>query len=99
MGSALTPSSLSVVAVAYLSLSAATFVVYAWDKWAARRGARRVPESTLHLLAVLGGWPGALIARQALRHKTRKRPFRTVFWLTVAINCAFLALGLLLLVW
>lgn len=49
------------------------------------------------MLAVLGGWPGALAAQQALRHKTRKQPFRTVFWLTVVVNCAVLALGFTLL--
>ncbi len=88
---------LAAIAAAYLSLGIITFAVYAWDKAAARRGAWRVPEATLHVLAVLGGWPGALAAQRALRHKTRKQPFRTVFWITVALNCAALALGLTLL--
>lgn len=88
---------LAAIAAAYLSLGIITFAVYAWDKAAARRGACRVPEATLHVLAVLGGWPGALAAQRALRHKTRKQPFRTVFWITVALNCAALALGLTLL--
>lgn len=87
---------LAAIAAAYLSLGIITFAVYAWDKAAARRGAWRVPEATLHVLAVLGGWPGALAAQRALRHKTRKQPFRTVFWITVALNCAALALGLVL---
>ena len=88
---------LAAIAAAYLSLGIITFAVYAWDKAAARRGAWRVPDATLHVLAVLGGWPGALAAQRALRHKTRKQPFRTVFWITVALNCAALALGLTLL--
>lgn len=87
---------LAAIAAAYLSLGIITFAVYAWDKAAARRGAWRVPEATLHVLAVLGGWPGALAAQRALRHKNRKQPFRTVFWITVALNCAALALGLVL---
>lgn len=71
----------------YLGMSALTFAVYAIDKAAARRHAWRVPESTLHLLALLGGWPGAVLAQQALRHKTRKQPFRRIFWATVVGNC------------
>jgi uncharacterized membrane protein YsdA (DUF1294 family) len=71
----------------YVVLSAVTFLVYRADKSAARRGGKRVPEATLHILSLLGGWPGALVAQQVFRHKTRKQPFRTVFWVTVAVNC------------
>lgn len=74
----------------YLAVSVVTFLVYAFDKAAARADSRRTPENTLHLLAIAGGWPGALIAQQALRHKSRKQPFRFVFWVTVLINCGAL---------
>lgn len=63
-----------------------TFVVYAMDKSAAARGAWRTPESTLHFLALACGWPGALIAQEQLRHKSKKQEFRLVFWLTVLVN-------------
>jgi uncharacterized membrane protein YsdA (DUF1294 family) len=76
---------------AMVALSMLAYVLYAVDKSAARRGKRRIPEATLHVVDVLGGWPGALIARHALRHKTRKQPFRSVFWLTVVLNCAAVA--------
>lgn len=79
------------VFVAYLTLSVISFAVYALDKAASQRGASRTPESTLHLLALAGGWPGALYAQQALRHKTIKQPFRRIFWGTVAGNCLLLA--------
>jgi len=72
----------------YLGLSAVTFLVYAADKSAASRGAWRTPENTLHLLALAGGWPGALLAQQLLRHKSTKQPFRLVFWATVVLNVA-----------
>ena len=68
-----------------------SFALYAQDKSAARRGARRVPESTLHLVDLLGGWPGGLVARHAFRHKTRKQPFRTVFWVTAGLCTAAIA--------
>lgn len=80
-----------VVIVAYATLSLITFVAYALDKSAARRGAWRTPESTLHLLGLAGGWPGALVARETLRHKSKKASFHTVFWATVSINCAAFA--------
>lgn len=76
------------VAGLYAALSGITFVVYALDKSAAARGARRTPESTLHGLALAGGWPGALLAQQFLRHKSTKAEFRAVFWGTVALNVA-----------
>jgi uncharacterized membrane protein YsdA (DUF1294 family)/cold shock CspA family protein len=81
------------VAGVYLVLSAATFITYAADKSAAASRSRRTPESTLHVLALAGGWPGALLARQFLRHKSTKQEFRQVFWATVVLN----VLGLLLL--
>ena len=71
--------------------SAIAFVAYGLDKAAAERGARRTPETTLHMLALLGGWPGALVAQRVYHHKTRKASFQLIFWLTVAINCAFVA--------
>jgi uncharacterized membrane protein YsdA (DUF1294 family) len=82
--------------VAVLGISAVTslvaFVTYGVDKDAAQRGARRVPENTLHMLALLGGWPGAFAAQQMFRHKTRKVSFQIVFWFTVALNCAAVVL-------
>ncbi len=71
----------------YVGLSILTYFVYAIDKSAAKKGAWRTQESTLHLFAFAGGWPGALIAQQKLRHKSKKKGFRFVFWTTVLLNC------------
>jgi uncharacterized membrane protein YsdA (DUF1294 family)/cold shock CspA family protein len=76
------------VAGVYVVASMVTFMAYAFDKSAAERRAWRTQESTLHLLALAGGWPGALLAQQLLRHKSTKMPFRQVFWATVFINVA-----------
>lgn len=76
---------------AYAVLSGVAVWLYAADKSAARQGTWRTPEATLHAVALLGGWPGALVARRAFRHKTVKQPFRAVFWVTVVANCAALA--------
>jgi uncharacterized membrane protein YsdA (DUF1294 family)/cold shock CspA family protein len=72
----------------YAALSAVTFGLYAVDKAQAARDGFRVPEARLHLLAVVGGWPGALLAQQFLRHKSLKPSFRQAFWVTVALNWA-----------
>ena len=74
------------VGAAYVALSVVAYSMYAADKRAAQTGAWRVPENNLHLVALLGGWPGALVAQQRLRHKTVKPEFRAVFWLTVVAN-------------
>lgn len=79
-----------IVPAAYVVISLLTFVAYAIDKSAARRGRWRTKEGTLHVLALVGGWPGALVAQQTLRHKSKKASFRVVFWATVLLNCAAL---------
>jgi uncharacterized membrane protein YsdA (DUF1294 family)/cold shock CspA family protein len=74
------------VAGLYAAASVICFVVYAVDKSAATAQRWRVSETTLLLLGVVGGWPGAIVAQQTLRHKTQKASFRSAFWGTVVIN-------------
>jgi uncharacterized membrane protein YsdA (DUF1294 family)/cold shock CspA family protein len=71
----------------YLGASLIAFLAYALDKSAAKQNRWRTPESTLHLLALIGGWPGALAAQCLLRHKSAKTSFQVMFWLTVLLNC------------
>lgn len=71
----------------YLASSIVTFLAYAIDKSAAQNDRWRTKESTLHILGLIGGWPGALLAQKTLRHKSRKQEFQTVFWVTVIANC------------
>ena len=74
----------------YLGASLLTFLAYALDKSAAKQNRWRTPENTLHLLALVGGWPGALAAQRLLRHKSAKASFQAMFWLTVLLNCGAL---------
>ncbi|MBP8145152.1 MAG: DUF1294 domain-containing protein [Inhella sp.] len=78
------------VTLMYGALSMALFIVYGMDKWAARRGAARVRESALHLLALLGGWPGALLGQQIFRHKTAQPRFLRISWAMVVLNLLLL---------
>lgn len=78
--------------VIYLSLvfvmSVVCFAAYGLDKRRAVNGSRRVPEQTLHILALLGGWPGGLLGQQQFRHKTKKLSFLIVFWCVVMLHVA-----------
>jgi len=69
-----------------LVMSFATFLAYGSDKGRAATGNRRIPERTMHLMAILGGWPGAFLGQRQFRHKTQKVSFRIVFWITVALH-------------
>ena len=79
------------VPLVYAAMSLLAFLAYRHDKVAAERNHRRTPENTLHLLDLLGGWPGGLLAQQVFRHKSSKASFQFAFWITVLLNCAALA--------
>ena len=70
----------------YLGLGILLSIVYAVDKSAARNHRWRVSERNLLVVGLLGGWLGAVVAQQVLRHKTRKASFQWAFWATVIVN-------------
>jgi len=78
------------ILILYLTASAAAVIAYGMDKSAAQSGRWRTAESTLHVLGLIGGWPGALIAQQMFHHKSRKTSFQAIFLATVALNCGAL---------
>ena len=67
-------------------MNALSYWLYAQDKEAAQLGHRRIPEQSLHLVAVLGGWPAAWLAQEKMRHKTQKQPFRKIYFCTIGLN-------------
>jgi len=79
----------------FLSLSVFAFFAYRSDKRRAEAGEWRVPEATLHAMALLGGWPGAFLAQRVFRHKTSKLSFLFIFWCVVGIH-EYLAVDFLL---
>ena len=81
------------LAIWLVLVNLAAFVVFGWDKFKAKYrekhpAARRVPERTLFLLALLGGSVGAIAGMHVFHHKTRHRSFR---WGMPAILLAQLA--------
>lgn len=72
----------------YALMSVLTFALYNQDKWAAKHGHWRIAEKTLQTMALLGGWPGAVLGQQWLRHKSSKTEFQLQFWFWVLLHMA-----------
>jgi uncharacterized membrane protein YsdA (DUF1294 family) len=68
-----------------LAASVIAFLAYRSDKRRAEAGAWRIPESTLHILELIGGWPGAFLGQRTFRHKTAKISYQIVFWAIVLV--------------
>lgn len=74
---------------AYGLVSLIAFFLYWEDKRKAQSDSWRTPENVLHAAELAGGWPGALLAQQVFRHKTRKLSYQVTFWTIVALHQAF----------
>jgi uncharacterized membrane protein YsdA (DUF1294 family) len=86
-----------IVAGYYLAASLLAFLIVGHDKRAAVSGRRRTAEQRLHLLSMVGGWPGTWLACQVFRHKTQKLSFQRRLGIMIALNFMLLA-GMLILV-
>ena len=75
--------------LAYVLASVLAFLLYWYDKQSAQKGRWRTQENTLHLCELAGGWPGALLAQQVFRHKTRKTSYQLLFWGIVLLHQVF----------
>lgn len=92
VGAALLGHLATTVLAAYALMSGIAFIAYGLDKSAANAGRQRTPETTLHFLGLIGGWPSALLAQRIFRHKSRKLAFQRTFRVTVVVNVAVLML-------
>lgn len=82
------------VPLGHVASSLLAFILYWIDKAKARNNQWRISEKTLHLVEFCGGWPGALIAQQWLRHKNQKPGYQVAFWLIVLVNVSLLSFWL-----
>jgi len=78
------------VGAAYLGMSVVCAGFYWHDKVSARHGEWRTSEGALIFMGTMCGWPGAVVAQQLLRHKTKKPSFRVMHWFSVGLNLAIL---------
>lgn len=65
-----------------ISATPVTVVLFGWDKVVAKLGWRRVPERTLLLMNLVGGFIGGWVGQFLFRHKTRK----WTFWLVLGLS-------------
>ena len=56
-----------------LATSAVAFVMYGIDKTQAKRDGGRIPNGILHMMALSGGFVGALFGRIVFNHKSNVR--------------------------
>ncbi len=75
--------------ILYPVMSFITFGLYADDKSRAQQGRWRTQENTLHLCEFMGGWLGAFVAQQKLRHKSSKVSYQVVFWVIAILHIVF----------
>lgn len=73
----------------YSCAAPVTFAAYYWDKRQAVLQGYRIPERTLHLLELFGGWPTAFIAQRVLRHKCKKLRYQIVYFAIVVLHSLF----------
>lgn len=78
------------IAALVVILNAVAFVLFMLDKHLAQERQRRIPESTLLLVALVGGSAGAIAGQQYWRHKTQKEPFRSMLFVIAAFQVAAL---------
>ena len=78
--------------IAFAVNSLLTVLFYREDKYLAQYKYWRIPEKVLHLWEFFCGWPGALYAQHAFRHKRSKTSFMLVFWLCTIANATLVFL-------
>ena len=66
----------NIISCYILGINVIRFLVYGIDKLKAKRGKWRIPESTLLLLAAIGGSIGAWLGMKVWHHKTMHKKFQ-----------------------
>ena len=81
----------SCLAYYLLAINVVTFIVYGIDKYKAKKAKWRIPETTLLLLAVLGGSIGAWMGMKVWHHKTMHKKFKYGIPAILLIQIALMA--------
>lgn len=75
----------------FIAINLTTFLLYGYDKKISSTEKVRVPERTLHKLALLGGSPAGLLAQRFFRHKTLKGSFQMIYWVIVLVQVGLIS--------
>lgn len=83
----------------YLLVSVITFVLFGIDKFLAKAEWKRIPERWFYTLAMIGGFPGALVGMNIFHHKTNKPKFRWIIIAAFLIHATIVAVFVARLRW
>lgn len=75
----------------YSFFSLFLFILYGVDKAQAKINGRRIPEKTLHIFSIAGGFLGGLMGMRIFHHKTRKPIFLLIIAISFIIHITFLS--------
>ena len=64
-------------------INIASGILFSYDKHAAIKNHRRIPELTLHILEILGGVFANLLLMYSIHHKNRKFRYYGVTWIVM----------------
>ena len=78
----------TILLFALAAVNLLSFALYGIDKLKAKRGAWRISEATLLLIAQLGGSLGALLGMELFRHKTKHWRFKILVPVFLALHIA-----------
>jgi len=72
---------MKLITIYFVFINLLSGFIFAYDKNAAIRGRRRIPERTLHILELLGGVFANLLLMYTLHHKNRKFSYWAWTWM------------------
>lgn len=78
-------TTLTIISI-YFFMSLVSFILFFIDKKRSTSDGWRIKEYYLHLVELLGGWPGALLGQKFIRHKTKKTSYKIVLWLIILVH-------------
>ncbi len=61
----------SIIILYFVIINIIGFGIMGLDKWKAKKGYWRVPESSLFIISLIGGSLGSILGMYSFRHKTR----------------------------
>ena len=69
-----------------IGCSIVTFFFYGFDKRRSKSSDERVPEIVLHILSLMGGFPGGWAGRAYFRHKTLHTSFLIILIISTVLH-------------